>query len=207
MIAFVNDAVLGHARAGALGRVAVLILIAAVSWNSTVELLQRRQTNIDSIATALEETANPKDLIVVQPWFFGVSFSRYYHGQTPWTSIPELPELTVHRYDLAKQAMATPDAVDRVMQRITSTLMSGQRVWIVGGLPQLPPGYLYGTTPTAPHPQHGWQQFPYLLACRLEVAGILNRLAAQTVRVELPQSAPINLEEDVELSLSSGLKK
>jgi hypothetical protein len=206
-IAFTCDAVLGHARAAAAVRVTVLIVVVLASWKATVAGLQLRQTNIDSIAALLQESADPEDLIVVQPWFYGVTFSRYYHGDTPWMSLPDLSDLSVHRYDLAKRAMATPDAVDRVMQRITSTLLSGHRVWIIGGVPRLPAGYLYGTTPTAPHPEYGWQHPPYIMACGREVAAIIDRLASQKMEIDVPGSASVNDEENVKLGVAGGWKR
>lgn len=40
-----------------------------------------RMTNVDRIAQHLAGHAGPRDLILVNPWFYGISFHRYYQGE------------------------------------------------------------------------------------------------------------------------------
>ncbi len=71
------------ALAGQIGRVArlclaavLLALTAPAAWSNC----HIRMTNVDLIAQHLEKRAGKDDLIVLAPWYRGVTFSRYYHG-------------------------------------------------------------------------------------------------------------------------------
>src|SRR5437867_3716763 len=94
-----------------------------------------RQTNVDFIATQLSNQAAPNDYVIVHPWQRGVTFQRYYKGAAPWTTLPPLEDHAIHRYDLLKAKMQTKDPIAPVIDRITSTLQSGNRVWLVGNIP------------------------------------------------------------------------
>src|SRR5690242_17216430 len=114
----------------------------------------QRMTDIDILAKKLENEAAPNDLIVINPWHFAPSFYRYYHGSTPWITVPTMSEHRVHRYDLMKSKMVETDPLADVRARIQETLQAHHRVWIVGGarpldpnMPQLGP---------APNPYFGW---------------------------------------------------
>jgi hypothetical protein len=116
-----------------------------------------RRTNVDRIAARLTAEAGPRDLIVVCPWFEGVSFNRYYHGVAAWTTIPPLEDHDIHRYDLIKRRMAESDPLAPLFAQIESTLKSGGRIWLAGGLPM----HSFGPLPSArPEPggAAGWRE-------------------------------------------------
>jgi hypothetical protein len=94
-----------------------------------------RQTNIDLIAAGLSTEVAPNDYVIVHPFFCGVTFKRYYKAAAPWTTLPPLEDYTLQRYDLFKAKMQTKDPIAPVIDRITSTLQSGNRVWLVGTIP------------------------------------------------------------------------
>jgi hypothetical protein len=94
-----------------------------------------RQTNVNFIAAELSTQVDPNDYVIVYPWHCGVTFQRYYNGAAPWTTLPPLEDHAVHRYDLLKAKLQTKDPIAPVIDRITSTLQSGHRVWLVGKLP------------------------------------------------------------------------
>ena len=77
-----------------------------VPLGAGVRLAKYRQTNIDLIAAQLREQAGPNDLILVYPWYCGITFNRYYHGAAPWTTLPALSDPRIHRYDLLKEKLA-----------------------------------------------------------------------------------------------------
>src|SRR5438132_3088763 len=89
-----------------------------------------RQTNVDFIAAQLSNEVAATDYVIVHPWHCGTTFKRYYKGAAPWTTLPPLEDHTVHRYDLLKAKMQTKDPIAPVIDRITSTLQSGNRVWL-----------------------------------------------------------------------------
>jgi hypothetical protein len=92
------------------------------------------QTNIDWAATVVASQAAPGDFVIVSPWYLGVSFNRYYHGPTPWDTIPPMDDHAFHRYDLFKLRMQDPQALQPVLDRLRATLQSGHRVWLVGSI-------------------------------------------------------------------------
>ncbi len=93
-----------------------------------------RQTNMDWAATVLASQADPDDFIIVSPWYLGVSFNRYYHGLTPWNTVPPMADHTFHRYDLFKLRMQDPRALQPLYDQLHAALQSGHRVWIVGSM-------------------------------------------------------------------------
>jgi hypothetical protein len=140
----------------------LVALLAFVPLITGVSLARYRQTNIDVIAARLREQAKTNDLILVYPWFFGVTFNRYYAGATPWTTLPALVDLRVHRYDLLKERLAATAPIKPVLDRIAQTLASGNRLWIVGELPAPEPGEKAPPDlPPAPESPYGWADMPY----------------------------------------------
>jgi hypothetical protein len=123
------------------------------------EYLGLRQTNMDWVVAALGAPSEG-DLVVVTPWYYGVSFNRYYRGAAPWTMLPPLEDRSLHRPDLLKRLLAQEDPVAPVLERVREVLASGHRLFLVGSLggrvteppPRLPP---------APGTPTGWWQGTY----------------------------------------------
>jgi len=115
------------------------IILAAVTISTTflfeLPALRCRQTNVDLIAARLSTEVASNDYVIVYPWYCGVTFQRYYKAAAPWTTLPPLEDYTLERYDLVKAKMQTKDPIAPVMDRITSTVQSGNRVWLVGDVP------------------------------------------------------------------------
>ena len=183
-------------------RVARLVLaIAALSilpfklWSVAHE----RLTDIDVIAHKLEQDAGPNDLIVVNPWHFAPSFDRYYHGSTPWITVPTMSEHRVHRYDLMKSKMIEPDPLSDVRSAIQQALQSGHRVWVVGGARPLDPNM--PRLGPAPNPYFGWAG--YMSFWSMEVGSFLSEHAAGGEVVVEPLPG-VNDGENVPLLVASG---
>jgi hypothetical protein len=83
---------------------------------------------MDLIADVLRERAAPRDLIIVHPWTFGVSFDRQYSGPTPWTTVPPLADHRFHRYDLFKAKMVLENPAQPVRDQIATTLRAGNHL-------------------------------------------------------------------------------
>ncbi|MEN8158913.1 MAG: hypothetical protein ABFS41_02445 [Myxococcota bacterium] len=145
----------GRSVPAAAARVVVALAIAAAFLPGAWRALQVRQTNLDLVAADIEATAAPDDLIVVQPWYLGVGFAYHYDGPTPWTTLPPLADLSLHRTDLVKAELAKEDPIRPVLDRIERALERGRTVWVVGALPSLPasPPPALGA---APHARYGW---------------------------------------------------
>jgi hypothetical protein len=115
--------------------IALLILLPWAAWPQIIV----RQTNIDLVAEMIHRRASPNDLIVVNPWHFGVSFNRYYHGPARWMTVPEIDDHQTHRYDLFREKLMSTGPIDDVVEAMKQTLKSGNRVWLTSVV-FLPPG-------------------------------------------------------------------
>ena len=114
-------------------------------------VLNTRLTNADIVSSMLQKTANEGDFIVVNPWYDGVSFDRYYRGHAPWMTVPAIGFHKYHRYDLIMSMVQSPDTVapvQVVMDKAGSTLNAGGTVFLVGALRRSAQG-VQRSTPTA----------------------------------------------------------
>ena len=90
---------------------------------------------MDFIAAQVSTQVGPNDYVIVYPWPSGITFQRYYKATASWTTLPPLKDYTLQRFDLFMAKMQTNDPIAPVIDRIASTLQSGNRVWLVGEMP------------------------------------------------------------------------
>jgi hypothetical protein len=187
---------------------AVAMLIVSIS-PSAYAALRWRQTNGDLIAAQVARNAGADDLVVVHPWYLGLTYGYYYHGAAKWTTLPPLADYRFHRYDLLKEELATSNAIAPVLERVVNTLRSGNRVWVVGRLP-LPPSDDTAPAPPPPAPNGpgGWGDQPYSEAWGLEFRYLLAHHVTNATMVVDPMtnSIPINPMERMTLIVASGWK-
>ena len=174
---------------------AALSFLPFTLWKSARE----RLTDIDLIAHKLEEEATPNDLIVVNPWHFAPSFYRYYHGSTPWITVPTMSEHRIHRYDLIKSKMIEEDPLSDVRAAVEQALQSDRRVWIVGGA--RPPDPNMPRLGPAPNPYFGWAG--YMSFWSMELGSFLNAHAISG-NVVLEPMTGVNNGENVPLLVAGG---
>ena len=188
-------------RIGRLGFAAIALIILPINaWPKIVE----RQTNIDIVAKKLAEAAKPNDLIVVAPWLYGISFSRYYHGQTPWMTLPTINDLRIHRYDLFREKIFSPNPIDDVLGKVHQTLAAGNRVWFVGGIKLPPRGRPPLSPPHSPNGSVGWDNVDYSESW-LEQLGVFVRTHSEHGQtVSLPSVSAVNDFENVPLVVVDG---
>lgn len=173
----------------------ILLLTAANAWRAT----KIRMTNVDLISAKLESVAKRNDLIVLHPWWPGMTFSRYFKGSTPWVTLPEIADHSFARYDLLKTKMAEAEPIKPILEQITQTLKSGHQVWILCALPILSFGEKPEYLPPAPNGAYGWYEGPYELYWILQAARLVKIHAQTLVEVPVPVNAPINTYEDYRL--------
>jgi hypothetical protein len=179
-------------RAARLAAASLVVMLLLPSAYGAAKL---RMTNVDWIALRLEERTDARDLILVNPWFYGVSFHRYYQGRAPWMTIPSLEDHRMHRYDLLMARMATNAPLHDVFGAIRETLRSGHRVWLVGKY-DLPPD---GRPPPvlAPAPQGsrwGWRDAPYVRSWSLQISDYLHRHTQGEQEIAVERSGVSGLE-------------
>ncbi len=183
-------------------RLVYLPLMICVPLSGTVAWAKGRQTNIDLVSARVEQMAGPSDLVVVYPWYLGVSFRRYYKGAAPWTTIPEISDLRFHRYDLVKARMMEKAPLASVLERIGQTLRSGNRVWIVGLLPRARVGETgVPALPPAPGSVYGWNEQVYNYVWGRQTLDFIARAAAKWDVVPIDSKDPINNFENVALQV------
>jgi hypothetical protein len=152
-------AVLGRSGAGANARTTVAVLVILATSPSAWRIAGTRRTNVDVAASAVARDARRGDLVVVSPWYLGISFSRYYAGAASWVTVPPIGSLAFHRYDLLKAQMANPRAMEPVLEKLRETLAAGGRVFWIGPLPDLREGArIPRERPSAPEGLRGGEQ-------------------------------------------------
>jgi hypothetical protein len=194
----------GLVRIGFL--VVVMILNAGPAWAEA----HTRRSNLDVVAAFLSHNASAGDLIVLQDAWEGVTFNRYYRGQTQWLSVPPIDSHEVYRIDLVMPEMNQPEAMTPVLHAITNTLASGQHVWVVGSIPiarseAAPPG----PTPLPPRPSEmptRWWGGSYLYWWNQQVATLLLDHAQQEKIAPIASPLPVNHFENVSVVRFTGYK-
>ena len=192
-------------RLGSALRIGVIALGAALSAVDLHAAVQIRMTDLDAVAAVLERDAKPDDLIVVTPWYCGISFARYYHGAAPWITLPDFAEHRLHLHLLVAEKMTRGDAgVAAELERVDQTLRHGGRVWLVG-MPLMPrAGEPPPVLPPAPAGNDGWQIGPYLEGWQLQLGARLRDHGRAFWHVPLPDNGAVNVHEDLPLLLVEG---
>jgi len=189
-------------------RLVLAIGIAGITLNPASVQLSKRRTTMDQAALLASQGADPGDLVVVFPFFFGVSFQRYYHGAAPWTSVPPIAELRIHRYDLLKAQMLRPaEAIAPVLAQMAETMKSGHRLWIVGVLPTPDRGMTPQSPAPAPAPGSGWNCGPYNHVWGQQVAAFLESHATRGRVAQGLSDGKVNPFEDVPVAVPSGWRE
>ena len=152
----------GHLRAAVWGFSGVTVALACVVIFSEHKAINWRFTNLDLLCPRLTAAAGPDDLVIVSPWYCGISFQRYFHGTAPWQTAPPLPDHSFARYDLVHEEMRQPHVVQPLIAQAEAALRAGHSVWLVGMMSLPTPGA--PPPPDLPPPpllHSGWSDRPY----------------------------------------------
>lgn len=211
VLALVASALDGLLAAGGtapvrVARVAASTLLAVALCTTAFETAKMRITNVDQVAQTLEQSTGPGDLIVVNEWYMGVSFQRYYRGDTRWITVPILTDHRMHRFDLFKAKMLSGDPLREVRDAMRRTLESGQRVWVVGHLVVPPEGNPAPRLPPAPHGPWRWRDIPYTVAWTQQIGEFLETNAARKTTITVPAGGRVSGMEDLRVWVYEGWK-
>jgi hypothetical protein len=185
-------------------RLLLAALLAAVLLPAALPQLYLRMTNADLAAARLGAEAAAGDLVVVMPWYFGVSFNRYAAGPASWLTLPDIPDHRVHRYDLVKTRLAAAHPIADVLDDVHRTLAAGHRVWLAGELHFPPPGRPAPTLAPAPTPRNGWHDFLYNRTWSLQVGAYVRDHATAVRLIPIPAPDRISPLEEMSLVVASG---
>src|SRR5208282_4029329 len=97
-----------HLRAATFGLAAATIVLAIPA---ALGDLNWRFTNVDVLAQRLTKEAAADDFIIVNPWYCGITFDRYYKGPALWNTLQPLRDHSTHRYDLVREQMQKRGAI------------------------------------------------------------------------------------------------
>jgi len=187
-----------------ISRVVVAITAMTLALGPVWQSVHVRKTNLDLIAAKLAQSSQTGDLILVMPWYLGITFDRYYRGAAEWLTIPPLPSHKLHRWDQLKEAMASRDAMKPVLSRIETALQSGRRVWWIGGLAAPPEGQGPPVLPPATEAPWGFREWPYYQGWGLQAGYVFRRHALRAQAVPVPSDAPVSPYESPTLDLIEG---
>jgi hypothetical protein len=205
LLALALDVVLQPLLRGPRGRIltagfAVLLLALSIpsAWRTTAT----RFTNVDVVGRTLARTAQAGDLIVVQPWYLGIPFQRYYASNVPWTLLPPIEDRRVHRWDLLAQHIAAAEPIRPILERAQATLERGDRVFIVRLFPvsrrNAPP------VRVPPAPDGIREASLYDLAWVSQLDSLLERHAARFARAPLEPMGRVNEFESAWVRIAYG---
>jgi hypothetical protein len=111
------------------------VVVAATLLPGVRQSVCVRMTNLDFVAQRLNREAGKEDLVLVHPWFCGVTFNRYYTGGAEWLTLPPLTDHRLQRLDLFKEQMQLEAPIQTVLEKVEATLRAGHIVWLVGYYP------------------------------------------------------------------------
>jgi len=192
-------------QAARMGVLVIAVIVALLAYPSAQSALRRRQTNGDLVAAQISQNARPADMIIVHPWYYGITFGHYYRGTAFWTTLPPLEDYRFHRYDLVKSKLQMTNVIEPVLKQVETTLRSGHSVWIVGSVPmpqpnEAPPADL----PPAPNGPEGWADRPYTDAWGAKFSYFLVYHITNAITLVDPTTNSVSSMENMPLTITSG---
>jgi hypothetical protein len=145
-----------------------------------------RKTNIDLICNRLSRIENRGDLVLISPFFYGITFQRYDRGPAKFVAVPGIDFLAYCKLDLLNKSIQDPGAMTPILGEMAETLRSGHAVYLVGdyfkpNYDQTPPP----TVGTAPNPVLEWNAGP-LFNWPEEIADLAGHHAKSTRELDVP---------------------
>jgi hypothetical protein len=190
-----------------------IVVIALAETTSAQHDLNMRFTNVDELATQLNDQASPQDFVLVTPWFCGISFERYCNSNLTWQTVPPMADHSVHRYDLLSDEMKNAGALGPLFSQMTATLKSGHRVWVISsttiGEIKIPEDNVRrpNALPPPPLKSSGWAEWPYCANWAAQTAWFLKHNSIEFAATDAA-AAKTNVShyEHLELFMASGWK-
>jgi hypothetical protein len=194
----------GKFRAAVFGLVAATAGISAVFG---IRVLDYRFTNVDKFARKISAAADRNDLVIVAPWEYGITFSRYFQGPCAWTTVPPLADHRVHRFDLIQKEMAEPEVMRPVLDQVEATLKAGNAVWFVGGINRVMGTNAPGPMPPPPLPHTGWHETPYVIRWNDQLGWLVRQNATNIEVLDKGDEDDVSLYERENLEKVTGWKR
>jgi hypothetical protein len=185
-------------------RVIAVVILAALFSPGAWKRACVRMTNLDLAAQRLNQESAKEDLILIHPWFCGVTFKRYYTGGAECLTLPPLSDHRLQRLDLFKEQMQLEAPIQPVLEKVEATLRSGHTVWLVGHYPFSQPPRPPPKMPRAGEGPSGWNEAPYMTAYGMEVAYFLQAHAGGSTPVNIEVGQAVNPFENFPVRAVTG---
>ena len=185
--------------------IALIAIGIATLWRAN-DTVRTRMTNADIAADTLGTIAKRGDLVVVSPWYVGVTFNRYYEGAAEWTMLPHIGFERYHRYDLLQRAMQEKDQrapARPIIEAAEAALRSGRSVYMVGYF-EAPPQIPTRVFQAARIPEDGWKSSLYQGQWASMLTEFLQTHAASRSTFVPGRTMRINDYERVGVTVSNG---
>ena len=187
-------------RPWGLLRIGFMVVMMTWSARSAWEEAHTRRSNVDLVAAVLGRQASAQDLIVVQGPWEGITFDRYYRGQTRWMTLPPIDFHKVHRNDLIMEKMNQRDPMAPVLREVADTLRGSNSVWMVGNMAIMHPKQ---SPPSAQTTKWWLAYYNYWSA---QVTVYLQDHALQEQILDMPVDEPVSCFENLPVVRFSGYK-
>lgn len=190
----------GHGRAAVFGFTLVVVAVAGVVVFADQKAVNWRFTNVDLLCPQLAAEAGPDDLVVVSPWYCGITFQRYFKGPAQWETAPPLTDHSLARYDLVHEQMRKSGVMQPLIERAEAALRAGHRVWLVGMMAVPEPGApVPADLPPPPLPHSGWTDRPYTETWVLQLNQFLSNHSREFKMVYETPAGNLNFMENLQL--------
>jgi len=176
------------------------IVACVLIFRDVAPRVRYQMTTIDSIAHDLGRVVREGDLVVVTPWYIGISFDHYYHGSAEWMNLPDVNRDRRHLgyRELIGRVMPLPPpvAIRDELEKIEQVLVAGNRVWWVTAIEVSPEGAPPLVLVGAPDPRYGWSEWAYGSAWQ-QLAFAHMQAAGATMQIRTaPRSTLVNPHEN-----------
>lgn len=185
-------------------RLVAVVVVAAALLPGVWQRACVRMTNLDFVAQRLNQEVDKEDLVLVHPWFCGVTFNRYYTGSAEWMTLPPLTDYRLQRLDLFKEQMQLEAPIQTVLGKVEATLRTGHTVWLVGSYPFSNPPRPSAKLPPAGEGPEGWREAPYMMAYGMEVAYFIQSHALESASLKQPSTQEVNPFENLPVRAVAG---
>lgn len=179
---------LGNRNRVFFAQTSIAFVLLATTVKSTLNTLESKLTNLDTVAIQLDKKVNANDMILISPIYQACTFIRYYKGQaTVQVWPPHKPDqLTYQRGDVMWDAIhSEKEAILPLWDEMGKTLRSGGKVWIAGDIvvvpadrppPWVKPGTLFpGQSLVGPYLYTWGAQVFYFLANHAKSASVTDK--------------------------------
>jgi hypothetical protein len=186
---------------------AVVLVAAATMSPIAFQATNVRLTNIDLVTETIAQRAQPSDLVIVDNYFYAISFNRYYHGKAPWVTLPDVKDVSLHRWDLLTNSMRQSRPIQPILDRIDQTLRAGHDVYVLGFAP-----LNHGTSepidlPPAPAGASGWSLWPYVRRWTVQVSYAIQTRGEHGKIISIHTDQPVSSVENVHAVVVSGWRE